>query len=76
MVEHDMRQRKELIQELQELVNERCHSNLTYQQVDYFVGKHMKNASIEQWIDETDYNRNPVTADMILEKWNSYTFLA
>lgn len=66
-----MATRRKLIEELRIAINQNCHSELTFQQVDFYIGEYMCLESIQLWIDETLYSKNPVTASMVLERWNN-----
>jgi hypothetical protein len=66
-----MANRRKLIEELRLAINQNCQSELTFQQVDFYIGDYMQLESIQLWIEETKYSKNPVTASMVIDHWNN-----
>ncbi len=62
--------REQLIQNLTNSMNSYYNSNLTFEQVDHWVGSDTKNETIEEYIDEViDSPETSVTPDDVLSLW-------
>lgn len=60
--------RKQLIQELTDVVNEREKTSLSFEQMNAYIGN-LHTESLDVWVDETKRNVNPVCAHSVLEQW-------
>lgn len=74
-------QRIELLKRLRDCINEREGTDLTLSQVSIYIGDLMTLESLENWVIETEHNKNPVTARAVLEacdinKNKDFVFLA
>lgn len=69
--------RRDLLNELRDIINKNDNANVTFQQVEFYIGDEMKEECIKNWVLETHAKCNPVTAYEVLYKWNhGYTFHA
>ncbi len=58
--------RKELIEDLRLIVNNREDESLTFEQVEIYVGSDISDDALRTLVDETDEEINPVNAGDIL----------
>lgn len=64
--------RDTLINHLKDAINKNCNSNVTFEQVEHYIGSDMANAKIEHWLDETEtMDSGAVTAQEVLELWEN-----
>lgn len=58
--------RKELIEDLRLIINNRENESLTFEQVEIYVGSDISDDALRTLVDETDEDINPVNAGDIL----------
>ena len=62
-------ERDELLKQLADVINNKEEANITFNQVNYYIGCDMSNDNLRVWIEEA-MEEEGVTAADVLELWD------